>query len=183
MGEVVRLERKEYHVSYLVSLSTLPCRFYALIHDLNGRAVEYGNPGLALQSYLVAKCLRNEIVELTESAQEYVYECEGFSSSKKILNIILESLVNSASEVMINMTNQLHQVQIAMYRDITELQKLIQNAKLTFDAFLSIQGKGDEVDLFTMPGTKLKQSFYNLQDKIEVIVIALNRVGPPLEKA
>jgi hypothetical protein len=83
---------------------------------------------------------------------------------------------------MISMTNQSRQTQIAMVKDVTELQELSQNVNATYDAFMSIQDP-DKIDIFTMPGIKLKQCLYDLQDKIDEMTGTLNKITPSPEVA
>jgi hypothetical protein len=172
------MEARSYQVTYLLSLSTLPERFYALVHELVGKDIFYKNPGVALRSYIMSKCMRDEIVIIVEPQQTYVRECEEFSASKKILKVIIDSLVKSATETMISLSSQKRTVQITLIRDITELQEHITNVTATYDAFLSIQPDGDKLDIFTMPGIKLRQALYDLQDKIGKITDMLKNLNP-----
>lgn len=172
------MEHKAYQVTYLVSLSTLPSRFFELIY--NNKTEEKGNPGNSLRSFLIAKHLKDEIIQVTEPIETYIRECEEFSNSKKILGFIVDSLMKSSMGVLMSMESSKIKVQIEMVKDITDLQELINNVKATYDAYLSIQDPTiDSIDLFTLPGIKLKQSIFNLQDKIGLIIDNLNETNTP----
>lgn len=169
-----------YQVDYLLSVSRVPRRFYALIMGLDGRDAIYKNPGVSLQSYVIARCVKNEITTLDPEMVECVRECESFGSSKEVLAKINEALISSATKLISFVSSLAPDKRSTFVQDVTQLHNLANIIKNTFDAFISTQDAiSMHVDLASMSGITYKQAIFDMQDAVENLSFKLEHVTNP----
>lgn len=184
-------EKRSFEVNYLLSLSRIPDRFYGMIFaediqsqiklaheaaplDTTPKASWY-NPGTSLKSFIVAKCLRNETVELDGDMLTSARECERFSSNFNVLQRINESLIGSAAALTNQINTHSQAIRTLFLEDITQLHTIGQLVKLSFNALMSIQEpSGDQLNLLSGPGQTYKQAMFDFQDAIEHIIDKLH---------
>lgn len=161
-------ETKSFHVNSTLSLARFTARFYPLVYGLSGRAATYQNPGESVFSYLVARALKQEIVELEEHLCTSLKQCEIFCTDRTILMQINDKLTNQASQ-LVNTMNTLNQDQrVRLIPAVQELHELGQLIRLTFDSLLTVQVPGAErLELDSVPGTTYRQSVFDMQTKLE----------------
>ena len=170
-------EIKSYQVNYLLSISRLPDHFYAMVNGLSRHDATYQNPGVSLRSYLVAKCLDRETVQLTEHILLDARQCEAFSTSGEILAKITESLLTSAADLVTQITTLPVGTKKKFSGYVKTLHDYAQVAKMSFDAFIMTQDPSkNHVDITTLPGITLKEAMFSLQDMIDRISDELSKV-------
>jgi len=166
--------QKMYSVNFLLTISRLPDRFFALINKLSGRDAEYLNPGVSVRSFVVGRCLRKELVLCEGQLLESIFECEQFSTNKKVLEKIMRSLLESATEI-VNEINGTEDRAFARWLipEIAALHELGTMVRLSYDSLMTIQEENEPLTIDHLPGMTFKNSLFDMQDKIEEI---MNRV-------
>lgn len=167
---------KTYNVNYLLAMSRLPDHFHAALHGHTGRDELYQNPGVSLRSFVIARCIRQEFVEVPEEMLATVEECEKFSHSTQVLSHIVESLQKS-TEYLLLLIESLPSASIGDFLSfMTPLSEFSQVMKLSFDAFIMNQDPAtDHVDIESAHGVKLKSAMIDLLMLIEDVSSNLPR--------
>jgi hypothetical protein len=159
---------KSYNVNYLLAISRLPDHFYALVNGLKGRDAMYQNPGVSLRSFVIGKCIRQEIIEVSGDLIDTIAECEKFSYSSETLAKIVETLEKTShdlSEAMLAFPPNKK-----IIRTGTALNELTQGMRLAFDAFIMSQDPSkDHINLFSNQSMMLRSVMYELMEMIETI--------------
>lgn len=171
-------ERKSYQTDYILSMSRIPVRFFPLIHGLTGRDATYQNPGISVQSFVVANGLRKEVIELEGQLVESFKICEHFSMDKEVLSRINESLIQSAATLLDQMNTlpqDLRFKMLSMAHSLHENGKMIQ---MSFDSLLESQNGNGDVNIMSIPGVTYKQAIFDMQDKIEEVIQMLDESTP-----
>ena len=169
-----------YQVDYLLSITRIPKRFYAMVMGLEGREAVYHNPGASVQSYVVAKAINKEIMLVPPEMIEDVKECESFSTSKEVLAKINEALIKVATQLINYVTEQPPERRGSLFKDVAKLHELANMIKTSFDAFMSTQDTiAMHVDMSSMPGVMYKQSLFDMQDSVEDLSFKLERMTTP----
>lgn len=179
------MERQSYQIDYLLSMSRIPVRFYALIHKLSGKDAVYQNPGISVTSFVLARALRKEVVELEDQLVENFKMCVLFSTDRNILNQINESLIQASSGLVDQMSSLSQDQRLRLLPDVQELHTLGQMIKMAYDSLLSIQVKDEIVEINNIPGVTYKQNIFDMQDKIEEVSQKLEALlnPPPMQVA
>lgn len=176
-------EHKAFQVNYLLSMARLPVHFYAILNGLKGRDVTYANPGISLQSFVIAKCISRETVTLSGEMLITIRECEKFSQSAETFAKITEMLMAHSTGVITKVMSLDPAHQLSMAEDITNLDNMSKVAKLCFDSFIMSQDPAeDKVDVMSQLGVNLKQSLFDLQGMIEDISYKIEQIpesNPP----
>lgn len=176
-------ENKAFQVNYLLSMARLPVHFYAVLNGLKGRDVTYANPGISLQSFVIAKCISRETVSLSGEMLNTVRECESFSQSAETFAKITEMLITHTSGVITKVMSLDPASQLSMAKDITDLDNMSKVAKLCFDSFIMSQDPAsDKVDVMSQLGINLKQALFDLQGMIEDLSYKIEQIpesNPP----
>ena len=179
-------ETKQYNVNYLISMSRLPDHFYAMINDLHGRDAEYKNPGVSLRSYIIAKCLRQEIIYLSGEMINIVTECEEFSTNSQTLSMIVTTLIKQALDLKAKFTTLSPKLHAYFANFSTPLSDRAQVVKLSFDAFImTADPTKDHVDIMSPQAIVLKTELFELQELINTLTYELSEalIPPPASKA
>ena len=176
-------EHKAFQVNYLLSMARLPVHFYAILNGLKGRDVTYANPGISLQSFVIAKCISRETVSLSGEMLIAVRECEKFSQSAETFAKITEMLMTHSTGVITKVMSLDPAYQLSMTEDITNLDNMSKVTKLCFDSFIMSQDPAeDKVDVLSQLGINLKQALFDLQGMIEDISYKIEQIpdsNPP----
>lgn len=173
-------EAGTYQVDRLLMLARFPERFYPLVYNLSGNDMLYKNPGVSVRSFVIARAIRYETVEIENEILAAVKECEKFSSDPKVISQIYKSLNESTVWLVTEINGLPNQVRVELINEVTELHTAAQAVKISFEALFSIQPEeSSTVDLTTPPGQMFKQSLYLLQDKIERITDLLSEKRSP----
>lgn len=170
-------------VNDLLQISRIPHRFYAMV---SGDDHPRRNPGTALKSFLVAKCLDHEMVDLKQPQVEYLAECLRYNTEVRILQKIVDSLITSASQ-LVNQINSLEVKQrTSLFNDVHELHLRGSSVKMAFDTLITSsvppnnEDVGDlRVELDNPKGITFKNSIFELQDKISEIAEQVSRFITP----
>jgi len=155
---------KTYQVNYLLGMSRLPDHFYGLIHNLKGRDELYKNPGVSLRSFIIARCIRQEIVELTGEMLENAELCEEFSRSTDVLASIVDHLLTSSAALCERIGDLDPDVRGDYVMFTLPINEFSQVVKLSFDSFIMNQDPSlDHVDITSQHGINLKSAMIDLQ--------------------
>jgi len=173
---------KSYNVNYLLSISRLPDHFYSFFHGLTGKAAEYQNPGVALRSFVIAKCLRRDTVDLDGSQLELVRECEDFSYSGEILSALIAMLEKQAKDLTERLVSfGPNKKFVHLGQDLTEM---VQAQRLGYDAFIMSQDPTkNQFNIFSAQALMLREVMYDLLDKILDVEYELESFSPSPEIA
>jgi len=181
------IEQKSYRVADLLSAATLTERFYGLIHDLSGREKDqiYYNPGTSLKSFIIAHCVKRDIVSVDGQMLDIIRECEQFQSNKTILIAINQCLISTAAALVNQINTMPKDAHLELIERVVELHQIGQVIKASFDALLSTQAIEEaRVDMSSYPALTYKQALYDIQDKIDEITdLVREKLQPEPEAA
>jgi hypothetical protein len=159
---------KSYNVNYLLTISRLPDHFYSMLQGLKGRDALYQNPGISLRSFVVGKCVRQEIVQVEGEILESIAECEKFSYSGETLAKIVNTLEKNAKELSQAML--VFPPNKKLMRMGTALNELNQGMRMAFDSFIMSQDPTkDHVNLFSNQSIMLRSVMFELMEVIDTI--------------
>ena len=164
------LPLKTYNVNYLLSVSRLPDHFYALVNGITGRDATFANPGVSLRSFVIAKCIRRENVQVSGEMLETIKVCEEFSRNTQVLASIIHHLQTYTVMVLDKIAaipfDAKKQANFEAYR--SALKEYSQAMKLSYDSFIMNQDPAlDHVDITSQHGSSLKSTMI---DFLELIV-------------
>jgi hypothetical protein len=155
-----------FHVDYLLAVARLPDRMYALVHGLTGRDELYKNPGTSLRSFIVGRHLKDEIVTLKEDMIQNVRECEEFSKSETIAEIVSRMSMRADKALSMLMSPDLAAINRPnRHVEIKELRDLLENLQTAYHNYFN--ANGTELKILAPVGTELKHSLFKLQDKLD----------------
>ena len=168
-------------------MARLPVHFYAVLNGLKGRDITYANPGISVQSFVIAKCISKETVTLSGEMLIALRDCEKFSQSAATFAKITEMLIEHTSGVITKVMSLESGQQLTMVDSVTQLDNMAKVAKLCFDSFIMSQDPAeDKVDVLSQLGINLKQALFDLQGMIEDLVYSIDQIpdtSPPPELA
>lgn len=166
---------KTYNVNYLLAMSRLPDHFYPMMENLRGRDVIYKNPGVSLRSFVIARCIRREVVELTGEMLQTAIICEEFSRSTKVLAYIVDRLQKDADQLCEVISQLIPDVRVDFVMFTLPLSEFSQVLKLSFDSFIMNQDPtSDKVDISSQHGINLKSTMIDLKELIDDVREHLN---------
>lgn len=169
---------KTFNVNYLLAMSRLPDHFYAMMENLSGRDAIYKNPGVSLRSFVIARCIRKEVVELYGEMLGTAILCEEFSRSPKVLAYITERLRKDALKLCDHIDQLIPEAKIDFAMFILPLDEFSQVLKLSFDSFIMTQDPAsNRVDISSQHGINLKCAMIDLQELIEDVQEHVNAAG------
>lgn len=155
----------QFDVNYLLSISRLPDHFYAMIYNLQGKDIDYKNPAVSLRSYVIANCLKQDLVytaKFPTTVVESVIECEKFSRSSEILSKITTILIEEADKIL-----SVSRSYPELHLELASLNDAVLAMKLVFDAFIMNQDhKLDQVDILSPQGIKLRHFMFEIDNII-----------------
>ena len=169
---------KTYNVNYLLAMSRLPDHFYPMIENLKGRDILYKNPGVSLRSFIIARCIRREIVELTGEMLQTAIICEEFSRSTNILAHIVEKLQKDADQLCQVIADLIPDIRVEYVMFTLPLGEFSQVVKMSFDSFIMNQDPAsNKVDITSQHGINLKSSMIDLKELIDDVREHLNNMS------
>lgn len=169
---------KTFNVNYLLAMARLPDHFYAMMENLSGRDAIYQNPGVSLRSFVIARCIRKEVVELYGEMLKTAILCEEFSRSPKVLAYITERLRKDSLKLCDHIDQLIPEAKIDYAMFILPLEEFSQVLKLSFDSFIMTQDpSSNRVDISSQQGINLKSAMIDLKELIEDVQAHVDAAG------
>jgi hypothetical protein len=148
-----------------------------MVENLSGRDALYKNPGASLRSFIIARCIRHENVELTGEMLNTAIICEEFSRSTKVLAYIVGRLQKEAETLNQRIVCLDEETRDNFVMFTLPLGEFSQVMKLSFDSFIMNQDPSSSiVDITCQHGINLKSSMIDLSELISDVISSLDAV-------
>ena len=161
--------------NHMLTLSRFPETFFPLINDLHGRDAQYQNPGFSLRSFIVARCLRKEYCSIPKEMIEVVNECQAFSCDAGIVNRVAAELNRRVTKIYESIAALPGHSQEKFLGSIDQLKALTEQTRKLYESYVDLGS-----DPMIEPGMLLKDSLYDLNEKILDVSWAVDSEIPPV---
>ena len=151
-----------YCVNDLLSLTRKTILFYPMVHNLTGRDSIYNNPGVSLQSAIVANFLNSELIGISGTLNDTIKECIDFSVDQETHSLILSKL-NSEVDVLVNHPK----ISKTTTEDLTDIREKLNESNEWFLNNFKL------LDFSRQESKVLHQIMYDLHTKIEDLKLKL----------
>jgi hypothetical protein len=163
--------------NYLLTISRFTEHFYAMRHNLQGRDAMYQNPGFALRSFVVAKCLKYEFTKIdSEELNQAYQDCEAFSSDPDNVLFVMNELMRQSTELIRKILKLPVDSQKKLETAGDNLAKKVQDVRSAFESYIELGG-----DPTVTPGLMLKDLLYSLQEMILDLAWSVDAELPPVQ--
>lgn len=179
-------EKTTFQVDYLIAVSRFTERFYALVHRLTGKDAVYQNPGVALRSFVIAKCFKDELVTIGGETLENLRACEEFGTNYVTISITVQEVLKQGSLVMAEVSAD-PRLSSEFIRELTHLAELMSHLRSAFDSFTEKAKPGENdgrvLQPFSPEALKFKQALYTVSDQVRELHNIIDVAGTNGDRA
>jgi hypothetical protein len=159
-------------VNDLLFYARLPSRF---LEAVTSETNVFKNPGNAVRSFVIAKCIQDDAVELPEAVRDSYLECKAFTLDAFIYEVIIEKLVEDSNKVLLEVAQyNPHDPKEFSYtkRISAEVGKHVDDLLALSADFAKGANYSDQTDLKL---SKYRQLMFDLQVLIEELNNQINQ--------